>query len=113
MCLALLNGDMNTLGRGIAESPLNPPQVRDFERSEVPQNGGLGGEFIELFSNAMCFILCQTLTNFYLSVDLVRLDRRTQNIVILSPKTSEVCVSPILTIAGGLKYEAKRFDAAT
>ncbi|MEB3189218.1 MAG: hypothetical protein VKL42_02610 [Snowella sp.] len=30
-----------------------------------------------------CFQLCQNLTNLYFSVDLVRLDRRTGNVIIL------------------------------
>ncbi|MGV0024597.1 DUF433 domain-containing protein [Phormidesmis priestleyi] len=31
-----------SLGSDISSSPLNPPQVRDFESLEVPQNGGWG-----------------------------------------------------------------------
>ncbi|MGV0024331.1 DUF6888 family protein [Phormidesmis priestleyi] len=42
----------------------------------------------------MCFILCQSLTSFYLSVDLVRLDRRTQNIVILAGEEIQIQIYP-------------------
>ena len=50
--LALLNPSMNWWVATFLERPLNPPQVRDFESPRVPQNEGLGGKFISLFSNA-------------------------------------------------------------
>ncbi|WP_038529787.1 DUF6888 family protein [Synechocystis sp. CS-94] len=31
-----------------------------------------------------CFQLCQNLTNMYLSIDLVRFDQRTENVVIIA-----------------------------
>ena len=49
---ALLNPSMNWWVATFLERPLNPPQVRDFESPRVPQNEGLGGKFISLFSNA-------------------------------------------------------------
>ena len=48
----LLNPSMNRWVAALLERPLNSPQVRDFESPGVPQDGGLGGEFIPSFSNA-------------------------------------------------------------
>jgi hypothetical protein len=42
----------------------------------------------------MGFILCQSLTNFYLSVDLIRLDQRTRNVVILAGEEIQIAIYP-------------------
>ena len=41
-----------SVGSNISGTPPKFLQVRDFESLRVPQNGGLGGKFISLFSNA-------------------------------------------------------------
>lgn len=41
-----------------------------------------------------CFQLCQNLTNMYLSIDLVHLDQRTKNIIIIAGEEILVEIYP-------------------
>jgi hypothetical protein len=51
---------------------------------------------------AKCFILCQTLTDKYLSIHIVRLDERTSEIYILAGQETEILISP----DGEWRYES-------
>ncbi|MGF1601376.1 MAG: hypothetical protein ACFCU8_05035 [Thermosynechococcaceae cyanobacterium] len=42
----------------------------------------------------MCFIICQSLTTFYRSIDLVRLDQRTGQIIILTGEETQIAIRP-------------------
>ena len=41
-----------------------------------------------------CFQLCQNLTNMYLSIDMVRLDNRTGNVIILAGRETLIEIYP-------------------
>jgi len=41
-----------------------------------------------------CFQICQNLTNMYLSIDLIRLDERTKNIIIISGDETIIEIYP-------------------
>lgn len=43
---------------------------------------------------AHCFQLCQNLTNMYLSIDMVRLDNRTGNVIILAGRETLIEIYP-------------------
>ena len=42
----------------------------------------------------MCFILCQHLTRFYRPIYLVRLDQRTNEVVIIAGDETQIAISP-------------------
>ncbi|MBW4583015.1 MAG: hypothetical protein KME42_25895 [Tildeniella nuda ZEHNDER 1965/U140] len=42
----------------------------------------------------MCFILCRSLTQLYRSIDLVDVDDRTGNVVILTGEETQISIRP-------------------